>query len=83
MASLTDYRRLAQHRRGMYFLGDDRDQLLHETFKAITNNQPIGPTEVQVQMGRKLTVPEAGAVPVLCGHLPTPLCPSNTCAVLP
>lgn len=60
MESVTDYRRLAQHRRGLYFTGPDACDLLKETFVTLTNNNPIQRTEVAVQMGRKLTVRRAG-----------------------
>ena len=63
MESSTDYRRLAQHRKGLYFVGEGAEETLQETFEALTNKNPIGPAEVAVQMGRTLAVPRAGAHP--------------------
>ncbi len=39
----------------------DRDELLEETFRDLTNKQSVAPTDVAVQMGRKLHVEKAGA----------------------
>ncbi len=70
MDSRTDYRKLAHHHRGLYFTEPDRDTALHETFTELVNHQPIGPAVVTVQMGRKLPVPEAGALLYHHGILP-------------
>ena len=61
MVSEVDYRQLAQHRRGLYFTGDDACKILGETFESLTNKEPIKSAKVPVQMGRTLTVPKAGA----------------------
>ena len=50
----------------MYFVGENRDQLLRKTFETLVNNKPIKASEVVVQMGRKLVVQEAGATCALC-----------------
>lgn len=61
MDSATDYRRLAQHQLGMYFTDPkDRQHALEHTFEAITNQQPVAPATLTVQMGRKLQVDKAG-----------------------
>ncbi len=60
MASPTDYRKLAHHERGLYFVTPDRNALLHERFVELTNNQPVKPATVPVAMGRTLHVPHAG-----------------------
>ncbi|KIY92667.1 hypothetical protein MNEG_15296 [Monoraphidium neglectum] len=60
MASPVDYRRLAQHQRGLYFVTPDRDQQLYEAFLEAGGGvlQPA-PDTVQVAMGRVLQVPDA------------------------
>lgn len=60
MVSVVDYRRLAQHLRGLYFTGPDACKVLQETFEGLTVNEPIQPAVVAVQMGRTLAVPKAG-----------------------
>ena len=65
MVSEVDYRRLAQHRRGLYFTGEGACKVLQETFETLTNKNPIQPTEVAVQMGRTLAVPKAGGCHLL------------------
>lgn len=45
----------------MYFTdAHDREQALQHVFEAITNKQPVAPTALTVQMGRKLQVEKAG-----------------------
>lgn len=41
---------------------EDRQQALEHTFEAITNQQPVAPATVTVQMGRKLQVDKAGGI---------------------
>ena len=38
----------------------DRDELLEATFQDLTNQQSVAPTDIVVQMGRKLHVEKAG-----------------------
>lgn len=66
MNSPVDYRRLAHHTRGIYFLTTDRTALLHAAFleagqdgTAVGMVGNPGPRSVQVAMGRQLTVPQA------------------------
>lgn len=46
----------------VFFAADprDRQQALEHTFAAITNQQPVAPATLTVQMGRKLQVDKAG-----------------------
>ena len=74
MASRTDYRRLAQHTRGLYFVSPSRDVDLYEAFVQSTHGQPLGPRRIDVMMGRSLEVPVAagrcgggGGTTWLCG----------------
>ncbi len=76
MESDTDYRKLAHPRLGMYFTGPDRDAELDATFHDLTNNQPVGPARVEVQMGRTLAIEHAGAVSEIL--IPSPLRRGNT-----
>jgi hypothetical protein len=46
-----------------------REQALQHVFEAITNKQPVAPTALTVQMGRKLQVEKAGVA--LHHHLPS------------
>ena len=67
MASPVDYRRLAHHRKGLYFSprdSKDPDGELTEHFAHLAANaggDAPQPREIAVQMGRKLNVPLAGA----------------------
>jgi predicted ATPase len=56
----TDYRKLAHPRLGMFFTGERRDEELASAFTDLTNNQPVAPASISVQMGRKLHVNKAG-----------------------
>ncbi len=63
MASPVDYRKLAQHRNGIYFTGPDSDQRLASHFAdlvATAGGRPPAPQTVPVQMGRTLRLPLAG-----------------------
>ena len=66
MASPVDYRRLAHHRKGLYFSPRDSknpDGELTEHFAHLAANaggDAPEPREIAVQMGRKLHVPLAG-----------------------
>lgn len=42
MESKTDYRKLAHHHRGLYFVTPSREEDLYERFLELTNNQPVG-----------------------------------------
>lgn len=63
MESPTDYRRLAQHQRGLYFVDRDdpprADAELGQRFLELANHQPVGPRRVAVAMQRTLNVPKA------------------------
>ena len=68
IASQVDYRRLAQHRRGLFYTChdfDDPDAEVEAQFRALAEacHEPTGPTEVAVMMGRKLPVPQACEAP--------------------
>ena len=84
MASAVDYRRLARHAAGVYFLAPDRGDALHAAFLEageISGNgggrggvgQP-GPATVDVAMGRTLVVPQALGAHMLCVQLHTTIC---------
>lgn len=60
MVSPTDYRRLAQHRSGLYFVSREREAELEGRFLELANHQPVGPQEVEVAMGRRLRLPRVG-----------------------
>lgn len=59
MASPVDYRRLAQHHRGLYFVTPDKDQALYEAFMLAGEDDAPHEEVVEVAMGRTLHVPEA------------------------
>lgn len=68
ISSDTDYRRLAQHHRGLFYTpGDfeDPDREAEEHFEALAKacHLPIGPVDAEVMMGRHLHVPAACAHP--------------------
>lgn len=66
MASPVDYRRLAHHRKGLYFSprdSKDPDEELTAHFASLADTaggQPPEPRQISVQMGRKLNIPLAG-----------------------
>lgn len=60
MESPVDYRQLAQHRSGLYFVGADAGEDLYERFVELTNGQPIAPVSIEVAMGRHLLLPRVG-----------------------
>jgi predicted ATPase len=60
MESTIDYRKLAHHATGLYFTSENREQELHDRFIELTNNNPIHPETVQVEMGRQLTLSKVG-----------------------
>ena len=60
MASPTDYRRLAQHKGGLYFVSASRNQELETRFLELTNNQPVTSQCIDVAMGRTLPLPRVG-----------------------
>ncbi|PRW45043.1 vacuolar -sorting-associated 33-like protein [Chlorella sorokiniana] len=60
MESKTDYRKLAHHHRGLYFVTPSREEDLYERFMELTNNQPVRKQYVDVAMGRQLELPRAG-----------------------
>lgn len=67
MNSPVDYRRLAHHTRGLYFLTPDRTALLHKAFLECGEDSAVagggvgnpGPVNLDVAMGRTLHVPQA------------------------
>jgi predicted ATPase len=59
MQSPVDYRRLARHQRGLYFVTPDRDEALYEAFVLAAEGQGPEPATVPVAMGRELQVPQA------------------------
>ncbi|KAL4424629.1 hypothetical protein ABPG77_002247 [Micractinium sp. CCAP 211/92] len=60
MESQTDYRKLAQHHRGLYFVTPSREEDLYERFMELANGQPVRREWVDVAMGRQLELPRAG-----------------------
>jgi peroxisome-assembly ATPase len=61
MESGTDYRRLAQHREGLYFVGGEgANEALWKRFIELTNGSEIKEQAVDVAMGRRLTLPRVG-----------------------
>jgi predicted ATPase len=66
MASPTDYRKLAHHRGGLYFISEEREEELHERFLELANNNPVVAQTVEVAMGRKLELPRVGGCIVQC-----------------
>ena len=77
ISSKVDYRRLAQHRRGLFYTRhdfEDPDAKVEAQFRALADacHEAVGPTEVKVMMGRKLPIPQACEcpAPVLAWALP-------------
>ena len=73
--SKVDYRRLAQHRRGLFYTShdfQDPDAEVEAQFTALAEacHEPSGPAEVKVMMGRKLPVPQACERCALRGSTP-------------
>jgi predicted ATPase len=60
MASGTDYRKMAHHHRGLYFVGSHADEQLQQRFNDVTHGQKVQGETVQVMMGRNIQVPKAG-----------------------
>jgi peroxisome-assembly ATPase len=60
MASPTDYRKLAQHRGGLYFIDENREHELNERFLELANNNPVVSQSIEVAMGRILKLPRVG-----------------------
>ncbi|KAK9829131.1 hypothetical protein WJX72_004055 [[Myrmecia] bisecta] len=63
MASPTDYRKLAHHRRGLYFTPvdfPDPSEELERRFSEMTASHTVAPARIQVMMGRYLDIPQAG-----------------------
>jgi hypothetical protein len=64
MASAVDYRRLAQHQRGLYFVACPPTSPaaaaeLGARFREVSGGAPLAPVRVDVAMGRSLEVPRA------------------------
>ncbi|CAL5221501.1 g3705 [Coccomyxa viridis] len=64
ISSKVDYRRLAQHRRGLFYTRhdfEDPDAEVEAQFRALADacHEAVGPTEIKVMMGRKLPIPQA------------------------
>lgn len=74
MASPTDYRQLAHHRAGMYFLGPSGDEDLYERFMELANSNPVRPVEVEVAMGRHLLMPRVGEKTISQRNSSTKMC---------
>ena len=70
MASVTDYRRLAHHHRGLFFTDDQREEELQARFQEVAQPHSTRPIRVDVIMGRTLDVAQAGKQP----HPPHPIC---------
>uniref|UniRef100_A0A1D1ZMP7 Lactation elevated protein 1 n=1 Tax=Auxenochlorella protothecoides TaxID=3075 RepID=A0A1D1ZMP7_AUXPR len=74
MESTTDYRMLATHSEGLYFLTPSRDDDLYRRFVELAAGQPARPESVQVAMGRELALTEVAGPLVharfedLCGR---------------
>lgn len=60
MASMTDYRRLAHHHRGLFFTDDMREEELQARFQEVAQPHSTRPIRVDVIMGRTLDVAQAG-----------------------
>lgn len=60
MESVTDYRRLAHHHRGLFFTDDCKEKELQARFKEVAQPHPTRPLRVDVIMGRTLDVAQAG-----------------------
>ena len=60
MESVTDYRRLAHHHRGLFFTDDCKEEELQARFKEVAAPHPTRPLRVDVIMGRTLDVAQAG-----------------------
>lgn len=61
MASPVDYRKLAQHKEGLYFIGQrDAAEALGDRFLQLSNNHPIERMVIEVALGRKLELPKVG-----------------------
>jgi predicted ATPase len=63
MASVTDYRRLAHHHRGLFFTDDEREEELQARFQEVAQPHSTRPIRVDVIMGRTLDVAQAGKQP--------------------
>ncbi|GAB4817314.1 hypothetical protein N2152v2_004360 [Parachlorella kessleri] len=59
MNSKTDYRRLASHHKGLYFVTPSRDEDLYRRFVDLAEGHPVEKKYVGVAMGRQLEVPRA------------------------
>ena len=62
MESVTDYRRLAHHRRGLFFTDSRKEEELQARFKEVVAPHCTRPIRVDVIMGRTLDVAQAGTV---------------------
>jgi peroxisome-assembly ATPase len=60
MASPVDYRKLASHRSGIYFVSPSREEDLWERFMELTNRVELKMVEVEVAMGRRLKLQRVG-----------------------
>lgn len=60
MESTTDYRKLAHHQQGLFFLGTDGHEKLENVYKNMAGHHSEAKNvQVEVQLGRVLTVPRA------------------------
>lgn len=77
MESVTDYRRLAHHHRGLFFTDDRKEEELQARFKEVAQPHATRPLRVDVIMGRTLDVAQAGK---FCLHnLCMPAIPVDSC----
>lgn len=60
MESVTDYRRLAHHHRGLFFTDERKEEELQARFKEVVQPHATRPCRVDVIMGRTLDVAQAG-----------------------
>ncbi|KAL3137749.1 hypothetical protein ABBQ38_005013 [Trebouxia sp. C0009 RCD-2024] len=60
MESVTDYRRLAHHHRGLFFTDERKEEELQARFNEVAQPHRTRPCRVDVIMGRTLDVAQAG-----------------------
>lgn len=66
MNSTTDYRKLATHSRGLYFVTSSREDDLHRRFVEMAGGEPARPASVRVAMGRELRLPVTAGPLAFC-----------------
>ncbi len=78
MASVTDYRRLAHHHRGLFFTDESREEELQARFQEVAQPHATRPIRVDVIMGRTLDVAQAGEPPFVLPLLCCCICRSDS-----